>query len=164
MSNQGSESVQDNQSTEANGSNQSQGRLRRIGGKVGKVVYKTSALDVLIKDSKRIKPRFPSLWKDIIGGKWRDVDKTTTKQPVRVASITALICGILTIAFAGFSVVIIANAGRDGSVPSATIIGCSLVTFAGLIQTFCYGYVAFKQRVRGTQINKAKRATGSGDT
>jgi len=90
--------------------NKSSGRARQIGGKLAKAVYKVSAADVLTRDIKRIKPRFPNLWSDILSGKWRSAETDTKKRPANVAFAVSMICGLLTAAFAAYSYVVLLTA------------------------------------------------------
>jgi hypothetical protein len=75
---------------------QSPGRARRILKKTGKVIAVTSAMDVLAKDLKRVRPRNPDLWKQVFSREGWARLKQKVASPKQVEQKPAKSSGVLS--------------------------------------------------------------------
>lgn len=160
MSVEGPENTTKHQNDEnAEGAQKRRGNgVLRVGGKIGRGIAKVSAGDVLARDIKRIRPRFPNLWQDIISGSWRSGSDGTTVRPASVSLLVSIICGLLTAVFAIYAYTVVLAPSAEGPVSLSVFIGCALVVFAGLVQTAAYGAIAYTQKTRSkTNSEKTRR-------
>lgn len=119
-------------STEANTERASKGILR----KVGRATAKITAADVLLRDGKRIKSRFPNLWKDILSGRWRN--NGNAGDPVskpKLIWVTPIITGVITIILALYTAILVVSRDPSSAIGAWSILACGAVTFAGFFQT-----------------------------
>ncbi|WP_286715021.1 hypothetical protein [Marinobacter sp. tcs-11] len=117
--------------------------------KVGRATAKVTAADVLLRDGKRIRSRFPNLWKDILSGRWRN--NGNAGDPVskpKLIWVTPIITGAITIILALYTAILVVSRDPSSAIGAWSILACGAVTFAGFFQTSCFAYAAWLQRRR----------------
>lgn len=139
----------------------SHGKARSALKVTGKVIGKGLGLDVIVKDSKRLRSRFPSLWADIFSGRWRDVDKEHREiSNAGKTSSVALILTLMTVAMVAYWVFLFVAAQQQEVIRWMPLIALGILVIAGTFQSACYWYIAILQRrqerERRNTIQKAK--------
>lgn len=133
----------DNAEIENAESSKSGGKARSALKTTGKVIGKGLGFDVIFKDSKRLKSRFPNLWADIFSGRWRDVD-SEHREPSN-ASKTASVAftlTLMTLAMAGYWTFLLIAAKQQDTVGWMPLIALGILVAAGTFQSACYWYIA----------------------
>lgn len=122
-----------------------------------KAVAKVTALDVISKDVRRMKPHHPQLWKDLLNArsKLRDIEanKANGRQPgtpVAKAAKNAALTAIIGLAVALYGLVLISQQASPADLPWINKIGMITLVIAGLIQTTIYGLITIKLLHRNT--------------
>ncbi len=137
---------------------QSHGKARSTLKATGKVIGKGLGLDVIVKDSKRLRSRFPSLWADIFSGRWRDVDKEHRETSnAGKTSTVALILTLMTVAMAAYWVFLFVAAQQQEVIRWMPLIALGILVIAGTFQSACYWYIATLQRRQERDRRSAMR-------
>ncbi|WP_018405268.1 hypothetical protein [Marinobacter gelidimuriae] len=126
--------------------------IKRALKKTGRFVSVTSASDVVFRDAKRMRPRYPHMWKQVFSvSSWREHFKTTrlTKRSLVADVWTSLITILLAVALTAYGLSLAASPAWQNDVPNINKIGLLVIVLAGVVQALCHvGIVIFKIRNR----------------
>ena len=123
--------------------------IRGVGRAVGKTAMMITAVDVIAKDVKRIRPRYPQLWKDIFNARkiLRETNKkelesggASYKVAARNAGITAAIA-LSVVFYLAYLISMHIEAGNTSTITKVAIITAASVA---LLHTIIYGWIAIK--------------------
>lgn len=126
----------------------------------GKAAVKTAAFDVLWKDAKRIKPRFPHLWRDI--AKFRPgmvKNEPTGRTELRKTKITALIITLMTLFICAYFALLVMATGEVQRLNMYSVGVTGLVAMAGVVQSICYWWVYRIQKKKAIETRNRARPT-----
>lgn len=112
--------------------------------KIGRGFFKLTAADVLLRDSKRIRLRYPHLWRDIASGRWRKSSVAMEKTSVPAMWRTPLILWCMTLVLGAYTAsMFVAAANGDAFLDALSVIGLVFVWMAAVFQAGTYTYAAW---------------------
>lgn len=130
-------------------------RKRGVFRKVGRATAKLTALDVLLRDGKRIRSRFPNLWADIFSrvrqGEASEPSATTNHSKLRW--LTPALTGTITVCLALYTWAFALARNPESTVEAWSLLACGAVTLAGAFQTACFSYTAWLQATRNKKAS-----------
>lgn len=104
--------------------------------KIVKATGQLTGASVLLKDAKRMRPRYPSMWRDLASPqKWVDATRhrATSKQPIATTMYTVALSWLVGIAVIFYAVAFLNNDAWLASAPvSSRLALLVLVALAGL--------------------------------
>lgn len=114
---------------------QSDGKHSRIV-RIARATGQVSGASVLIKDAKRIRPRYPNMWRDLASPqKWREAltHKSASKQPLGTAIYTVALSWLVGMGVILYTVTFLNNPEWIANAPhSSKLALLVLVALAGL--------------------------------
>lgn len=144
--------------TPSNEAEQHKGWLR----KTGAVAGKTLAWDVIYRDVRRVRPRFPSLWKDLgnlITGKINrnqsdQAADTSIQQNANRAFTAAIIATLFSIFFLSYWWLLgtaLSNSATDNKLTFGVM---GILSFAAIFQASCYWFIGITLKRRTQASDK----------
>ncbi|KXS55554.1 MAG: Uncharacterized protein AWU57_3 [Marinobacter sp. T13-3] len=151
------------------------GAVKRFGRGITKTAFYLSGADVIWKDSRRVRPRHPQLWKDIWNArkilreqKKADIKQGKSRIPLWKARRNAMVTMIVGLCVCGYGIALIAGVGDVTQLRFISKISLIALIVVGLLQVIVYGWITLKLTQRQllmakrtqTQMNTNKHAQG----
>jgi len=165
----------DQREAEGNSQKKSQNKAVRALKFTGKLAWKSTAGDVLVRDAKRVKPLRPDLWKDVFSRKgWEALKRLGTgssgnavpvsdksKKAVRRRIIwPALACALIGFAVMGYGLMFMVSLGGHEAVPTTNkVIAVTISGIGGL-----YGAINLTTLIVAIHRGLATKAHARGAT
>lgn len=134
---------------------------RKVGRGALKAVTKLTAADVFARDIRRIRPRYPQLWKDIFHARSKlkamreaQASRPGIGTPARVAIRNSGITALVGVAVVFYGMMLISNQLNPGGLSLISKISMSGLIVAGVAQAAIYGCITLKllQRLRSHPV------------
>lgn len=118
-----------------------------------------SGASILLKDAKRMRPRYPKLWKDIASpAKWKEAASVSkiTKQPLWKSLLTTILTWAVGFGILRYAILFINNETWISNASTSSKLSMLLLVVVGMIQVVAYTAITAIKIYQITEKHKSR--------